>query len=39
MERMDSFGVHFVLRQMETGKNYIYARVVVNGTISEVGAK
>ncbi len=39
MERKDSFGVHFVLRRMKSGKNYIYARVVVNGTISEVGAK
>ncbi|OMP75504.1 hypothetical protein [[Flexibacter] sp. ATCC 35208] len=39
MERKDSFGVHFVLRRMKSGNNYIYARVVVNGTISELGPK
>lgn len=39
MERRDTFGVHFVMRRMPSGKNFIYARIVINGTASELAVK
>ena len=39
MERKDTFGVHFVLRRMPTGRCYVYARIVVNKTKCELGMK
>lgn len=39
MERKDTFGVHFVARQLPSGKVYIYARISVSRTRSEVTIK
>lgn len=39
MQKHDTFGVHFVLRRLPSGKSYLYARITVNGTKSELATK
>jgi site-specific recombinase XerD len=39
MEKKDTFGVHYVLRRMPSGKHHLYARIAVNGTICELAIK
>lgn len=39
MQKHDTFGVHFVLRRLPSGKSYLYARITVNGTKCELATK
>ena len=39
MRTTDTFGVHFIARQMPSGNTYIYARISVNRTRAELGIK
>gem|GEM_PF-4697061 len=36
MKRNSTFGVHFIVRQLPSDKCYLYARIVVNKSASEL---